>query len=177
MRVGEPQSWLDTVVRRKIHSSCRESQEMTCLLWNLTVHFCVHMILPLVPLLSQLNPVHNSSPYFPEIHSNIIFPPTPSSSKWSLPFGFYNQNSVSISHLSHACYVPCSSHTSSTIIPCIQKVTSNLQEATSTPTMEKYNLKELNEVEIKEHYQVEISNRFVALENLNTTMMMMMIWT
>jgi hypothetical protein len=33
--------------------------------------------------------------------------------------------------------------------------------------MERFNLKKLNEVEGKEHYHVEISNRFSALENLN----------
>jgi hypothetical protein len=31
--------------------------------------------------------------------------------------------------------------------------------------MEKFNLKKLNEVEGKEQYRVEISNKFAALEN------------
>jgi uncharacterized metal-binding protein YceD (DUF177 family) len=34
--------------------------------------------------------------------------------------------------------------------------------------MERFNLKKLNEVEGKERYRVEISNRFAALKNLNT---------
>jgi hypothetical protein len=34
--------------------------------------------------------------------------------------------------------------------------------------MERFNLKKLNEVEVKEQYRVEISNRFTALENLDT---------
>ncbi|PNF32123.1 hypothetical protein B7P43_G02834 [Cryptotermes secundus] len=34
--------------------------------------------------------------------------------------------------------------------------------------MERFNLKKLNEVHSKEQYRVEISNRFAALENLNT---------
>jgi hypothetical protein len=34
--------------------------------------------------------------------------------------------------------------------------------------MERFNLKKLNEVEGKEQYRVEISNRFAALENLDT---------
>jgi ABC-type hemin transport system ATPase subunit len=33
--------------------------------------------------------------------------------------------------------------------------------------MERFNLRKLNEVEGKEQYRVEISNRFVALENLD----------
>jgi hypothetical protein len=34
--------------------------------------------------------------------------------------------------------------------------------------MERFNLKKLSEVEGKERYRVEISNRFAALENLDT---------
>jgi hypothetical protein len=34
--------------------------------------------------------------------------------------------------------------------------------------MERFNLKKLNEVEGKEQYRVEISNRFAALENIDT---------
>jgi hypothetical protein len=33
--------------------------------------------------------------------------------------------------------------------------------------MERFNVKKLNEVEGKEQYQVKISNRFAALENLD----------
>jgi hypothetical protein len=32
---------------------------------------------------------------------------------------------------------------------------------------EKFNLRRLNEPEVKEKYQIEITNRFAALENLN----------
>jgi hypothetical protein len=34
--------------------------------------------------------------------------------------------------------------------------------------LERFSIKELNEVEGKEQYRVEISNRFAALENLDT---------
>jgi uncharacterized metal-binding protein YceD (DUF177 family) len=34
--------------------------------------------------------------------------------------------------------------------------------------MERFNLKKLNEVESKEQYCVEVSNRFAALEELDT---------
>jgi hypothetical protein len=40
-----------------------------------------------------------------ETLSNIIFPPTPQTSKWSLPVRFSDQNSVCISLSSHACYM------------------------------------------------------------------------
>jgi hypothetical protein len=33
--------------------------------------------------------------------------------------------------------------------------------------MEKFNLKKLNDVDIKDEYQIKISNRFAALENLD----------
>jgi len=42
---------------------------------------------PLVPILSQMHPIRTFPPYFPKIHSN-IFPSTPRSSSWSLPFRF-----------------------------------------------------------------------------------------
>jgi hypothetical protein len=34
--------------------------------------------------------------------------------------------------------------------------------------MERFNLKKLNEVEVKEEYRVEVSNGFAALEDLDT---------
>jgi len=43
---------------------------------------------------------------FPNIHSKLIFSFTPKSSKWFFPFGFYDQNVLSISYLSRACYMP-----------------------------------------------------------------------
>jgi len=70
--------------------------------------FYVYKSLSLVPvtILNQMNPIHNFSPYFSMIYSNTIFPSMPWSSEWSLLFRFTYQNSVSISHLSHACHIP-----------------------------------------------------------------------
>jgi hypothetical protein len=64
------------------------SQEIPCHLWNPIVHYRTHNSLPLVPILRQMNPVHTFPPYFPKIHSNIIFPSTPRSSERSLSFRF-----------------------------------------------------------------------------------------
>jgi hypothetical protein len=52
----------------------------------------------MVHILSQRHPVHNNSPSFLKIHSNIIFPSTSMTSEWSLPFRFSDQNFVCVSH-------------------------------------------------------------------------------
>jgi hypothetical protein len=50
------------------------SQENFHLLWNLKVHCHIHKILPLVPILSQMNPVYILQPNFIHTHFNIIPP-------------------------------------------------------------------------------------------------------
>jgi hypothetical protein len=52
-------------------------QKILSLLWNLKFHNRVHNSPPLVPILCQMQPFHTFPPYFPKIHSNIIFPSTP----------------------------------------------------------------------------------------------------
>jgi hypothetical protein len=42
--------------------------------------------------------------------------------------------------------------------------------------VERYNLRKLNELEVRKQYQIEISNRFVALENSNDREDINMAW-
>jgi len=85
------------------HISHSSSQEIFRFLWNPKLQYCAHKSLSLIPILRQLNPVHNFPPYFPTVHSNIIFPPRPRSFEWSFPFRFSDQNFLLISPYSFMC--------------------------------------------------------------------------
>jgi hypothetical protein len=46
-----------------------------------------------------------------------------------------------------------------------ERISVSKQTITANFDLERFNLKKLNDVEVKEKYQVEISNRFAALES------------
>jgi hypothetical protein len=54
---------------------------------NPKVHHRVHKSPPPDPILSQPNSVRPIDPYLSKVHLNVILPPTPRSSQWSLAFG------------------------------------------------------------------------------------------
>ena len=64
------------------------------------------------PILSQIDPVHNSTSHFLTTHFNIILPSTPGSPKWSLFLSFPHQNPVYAPPLPHTRYMPRPSHSS-----------------------------------------------------------------
>ena len=88
------------------------SQKFPRIVWNLKVHYRIHKCPPPVPILNQLDPVHNTISKFLKIQLNIILPSAPGSPKWSLPLSFPHQNPVHASPLPHTRYMLHPSHSS-----------------------------------------------------------------
>jgi hypothetical protein len=91
-------------------TSCLVTQEFHIILWNPKVHHRVHKSPQLVPILSQINPVHFTPSYFCRIRFNIILLPTSRSFHCSPYFWFSHQSPVCIPFLPSECYIPCPLH-------------------------------------------------------------------
>jgi hypothetical protein len=72
------------------------SQEIYYTLWNTEVYYRVYKRVPLVIIMSQINPIHAHTAYFIHTRFNII-PSMPRSSNWSLSFTFPRQCSQNMS--------------------------------------------------------------------------------
>ena len=84
------------------------SQEVSCVLWNPKVHYCIrHPSLFWARSIQSMPPSH-----FLKSHFKIIFPFMPGSCKWSLSLRFLRQNPVYASPLPCICHTPRQSHSS-----------------------------------------------------------------
>ena len=88
------------------------SQYTLRILLNPKFHYRIHKSPPLVPSLSQINPLHAVPSQSFKVHFNIILPPNLRSTKWCISFRFPHQNIVCIS------LTPCVLHDPLILLMC-----------------------------------------------------------
>jgi hypothetical protein len=71
-------------------TSASARQVILYFLCNLKVHYCAHKTLPLIPVLSHMNPIHILPSSFWKINVNVVLS-VPGSCKWSLSLRFSSQ--------------------------------------------------------------------------------------
>jgi len=80
--------------------------------WNPKVNYRNYKCPPLVPILSQLDPVHTQTSHLPDIHLNIDLTSMSGSPKRSPSLMFTHLNSAYASPLPHTRHMPRPSHSS-----------------------------------------------------------------
>jgi hypothetical protein len=96
----------DILWKADSHSPCQTIASFLYGNWRFITVFTK----PCHQTLSWASRIHPFDPYLPKIQLNVIFPPTPRSSQWSLAFGPPNRNPVNTSPLPHACHMSRPSH-------------------------------------------------------------------
>jgi hypothetical protein len=81
-------------------ANCAAIQELPTILWKPKAHYRVQKSPPLVPVLSQISPIHIIPSYLSKIHFNIVRSPTSWSFQWSLSFWLSHQYPLCIPLLS-----------------------------------------------------------------------------
>jgi hypothetical protein len=89
-------------------TSSSPTQQIANIFGNPKVHYRVHNSPPLVPALSQINPVHTHS-ILSKNHL-IIIPTTPRLPSGLFPSGFSTEILYTFLFLPSACYMSCKSH-------------------------------------------------------------------
>ena len=88
------------------------SKEIPRITWNLKVHYRTHKRLPPISILGPPNTVPITTPYFLEIHPNIIHPFTARPPQWSLSLLLPHQDPIHPPILNHTRHMPSPSHSS-----------------------------------------------------------------
>jgi hypothetical protein len=99
----EPSSWGA--------ANCAATRELSSILWNSKVQYRVYKSLPVVPILSHINPIHTTSSHPISLRSILILSTHLS---LGLPSGLVPSGFPTISYMHssspHSCYMSCPSH-------------------------------------------------------------------